>query len=166
MDSWLQVVAADSRSVALPRKIREAKAKAGVAPRCVGTEGLDVPLQVCDASVDPTIFSSPRIEAGGGDTALVNGVGPRKVGFTDDRLDCQTVPLDQQVYAGRSFAQVFTVAQRAALKKTFPTGVCDYSRPGKGFQAATTWLRYQDAAGKVVYGGTPMGRAPASTFTR
>ena len=157
MDDWLAAVEADGRSVPLAQKIVEAKEKAGVAERCVASGGADVPLSVCDATVDPTIFSSPRIEAGGGDPL---------VGFTDDRLDCQTVPLESYDYAGQSFAEVFTAAEQEALTATYPTGVCDYSKPGKGFQAATTWLTYQDAAGKVVYGGTPLGAAPVSAAFR
>jgi LPXTG-motif cell wall-anchored protein len=153
MDEWLSAVEADRSDLPLAKKIIAAKEKAGVKERCVGANGADVPLSVCDATVDPTIFSSPRIEAGGGDPL---------VGFTDDRLDCQTVPLETYDYAGRTFAQVFTPAQQELLKKAFPTGVCDYSKPGKGFQAATTWLTYQDAQGKVVFGGTPLGDAPVS----
>jgi hypothetical protein len=153
MDDWLAAVEADTSSLPLAKKILAAKEKTGVTERCVAADGADVPLDVCDATVDPTIFSSPRIEAGGGDPL---------VGFTDDRLDCQTVPLETYGYAGQTFAEVFTAAEQATLKETFPEGVCDYTRPGKGFQAATTWLTYQDAAGKVVYGGTPMGDAPVS----
>ena len=166
MDTWLQVVESDRRQVPLAKKIIDAKAKAAVGDRCVAVDGVDVPLQVCDATVDPTIFSSPRIEAGGGDQAPVNGVGKTKVGFTDDRLDCETMPIEQFVYAGKKFAEVFTAEQQAALKKAFPTGVCDYSKPGKGFQPAVTWLTYQDDSGAVVYGGTPMGPAPTSTYLR
>jgi hypothetical protein len=162
MDEWLAVVESDTRAVPLARKIIDAKDDAGVAERCVAANGIDVPLPVCNATVDPTIFSSPRIEAGGGDDAPVNGVGPAKVGFADDRLDCETMPIDDFAYAGRSFTEVFTPAQQAALKAVFPTGVCDYSKPGIGFQDAIPWLRYQDAAGDVIYGGAPMGDAPAS----
>jgi len=164
MDTWLQVIEADHRKVPLPRKILDAKTKADVHQRCVATEGSDVPLQVCHATVDPTIFSSPRIEAGGGDQAPVNGVGPKVVGFTDDRLDCQTMPIEKQVYAGKTFTQVFTPAQQATLKQTYPTGICDYSKPGTGFQPAVTWLRYQDNAGHVIYGGVSMGAAPTSVY--
>jgi LPXTG-motif cell wall-anchored protein len=153
MDEWLAAVEADTSSAPLARKIVDAKEKAGIAERCVAANGVDVPLSVCDATVDPTIFSSPRIEAGGGDPL---------VGFTDDRLDCQTVPLESFDYAGQSFTEVFSEAEQEALKATFPTGVCDYSKPGKGFQAATTWLTYQDAAGNVIYGGAPLGAAPVS----
>ena len=154
MDEWLAAVEADTRDVPLPQKIIDAKDTAGIGERCVGANGVDVPLQVCDATVDPTIFSSPRIEAGGGDPV---------VGFTDDRLDCQTMPLEAFDYAGQSFTEVFTPDQQATLQETFPTGVCDYSKPGTGFRAAVPWLTYQDADGDVIHGGVPMGPTPTST---
>ena len=163
-DEWLAAVESDTRAVSLAQKILDARNVAGVEPRCVLPGGVDVPLQVCDTTVDPTIFSSPRIEAGGGDQALVNGVGPAVVGFTDDRLDCETMPIDEFVYAGESFADVFTPAQQQALSATFRTGVCDYSKPGRGFQDAVPWLTYQDAAGTVIYGGESMGVAPTSVY--
>ena len=153
MDEWLAAVEADTRDVPLPQKIIDAKEAAGIAERCVGADGADVPLEVCDTTVDPTIFSSPRIEAGGGDPI---------VGFTDDRLDCQTMPLEDYDYAGQSFDEVFTAEQQATLRETFPDGVCDYAKPGKGFQAAVPWLTYQDDQGNVVHGGEPMGAAPVS----
>jgi hypothetical protein len=49
------------------------------------------------------------------------------------------------------------------LRKAFPTGVCDYSRPGIGQRGAIGWLTFQDSKGKVVYGGKPLGPAPRST---
>ena len=162
MDEWLAAVDADHRDVPLPQKIIETKSAAGVAERCVAANGQDAPPALCGVTVDATIFSSPRIEAGGGDQAPVNGVGPAKVGFTDDRLACETMPIEQFVYAGQSFSQVFTPEQQAALKTTFATGVCDYSKPGIGFQDSVPWLTYQDAAGNVIYGGGAMGAAPLS----
>ncbi|MCU1691413.1 MAG: N-acetylmuramoyl-L-alanine amidase [Frankiales bacterium] len=166
MDTWLASVEADRSGTSLARKIVAAKDKAGIGERCVGTEGLDLPVEQCRAAVGATLFSSPRIEAGGGDTAPVNGVGPKPVGFTDDRLDCQTMPLEQFVYAGKKASEVFTADQLATLRKTFPTGVCDYSKPGNGFRPAVTWQRYQDAGGAVVHGGVPMGSAPASAYRK
>jgi hypothetical protein len=153
MDEWLAVVEADGRDVPLSQKIIEAKEEAGVAERCVGVNGADVPLSVCAATVDPTIFSSPRIEAGG---------GTDDVGFTDDRLDCQTRPLEDFDYGGASFAETFTAEQQETLRRVFPTGVCDYSQDGVGFQDATTWLTYQDENGNVIFGGEPLGDAPVS----
>ena len=164
MDEWLGTVEADGRTVELPQKIIDARSAAGVTERCVTAEGADAPLTLCDATVDATLFSSPRIEAGGGDQAPVNGVGPDVVGFTDDRLDCETMPIEDFVYAGRRFDEVFTDAQQAALEATYPTGVCDYSKRGTGFQAAVPWLRYQDDAGAVVHGGVPMGDPPLSVY--
>ncbi len=162
MDEWLAAVEADTRAVPLPKKIIDAKGKAGVIERCVTALGVDALASLCRTTVDATLFSSPRIEAGGGDQASVNGVGPAKVGFADDRLDCQTIPLESYPYGGSRFADVFTPAQQAALRTTFPSGVCDYSKPGKSFQPAVPWLTYQDATGKVVYGGAPLGASPAS----
>lgn len=153
MDDWLAAVEADTSSQPLAKKILAAKEKAGVTERCVAADGADAPLSLCDSTVDPTIFSSPRIEAGGGDPL---------VGFTDDRLDCELTPLESYDYAGQSFTDVFTPAEQDTLKATYPGGVCDYSKPGKGFQDATTWLSYQDARGNVVYGGRPLGAAPVS----
>ena len=162
MDEWLAAVEADTRAVPLAQKIIDAKDDAEVAERCLAVSGAEAPLELCDTTVDPTIFSSPRIEAGGGDDALVNGVGPAVVGFTDDRLDCETMPIEDFVYAGQSFTEVFTPEQQAALTAAFSTGVCDYSKPGKGFQAAVPWLTYQTAVAGVVYGGQPMGAPPTS----
>jgi hypothetical protein len=153
MDEWLRVVEADTRDVPLSQRIIDAKDEAGIGPRCVGADGLDVPLEVCRGTVDPTIFSSPRIEAGGGADV---------VGYADDTLDCRTMPIEEFDYAGRSLDEVFTEDEQVALRETFPDGVCDYSQPGHGFQAAVTWLTYQDADGEVIYGGTPMGEPPVS----
>ncbi len=164
MDDWLAAVEKDTRAVPLPKKIIDAKAAANVTRRCVAANGIDAPLSLCDTTVGATLFSSPRIEAGGGEQALVNGVGPARVGFTDDRLDCETMPIDKFVYAGKSASQIFTAPQLAAMRQTFPTGVCDYSKPGNGFQTNLAWLTYQDASGKVIYGGAPMGDPPVSVY--
>jgi hypothetical protein len=165
MDEWLAAVEADTRNVPLPQKIIDAKGPAEVAERCVGAFGTDVPLPACDATIDATTYSSPRIEAGGGDPAPVNGVGPATVGFTDDRLACETMPVEEFVYAGRSFADVFTPAQQETLKEVFATGVCDYSKPGIGHQDTVPWLTYQDDDGSVIYGGVPLGDPPLSEYT-
>lgn len=154
MDAWLEAVEADDRDLPLATRIVDAKERAGITDRCVTVNGVDAPLELCRATVDATLFSSPRIEAGGGSD---------EVGFTDDRLDCRTIPLEEADYAGQRFDEVFDESQQATLRETFPTGVCDYDRPGAGFQAATTWLTYQDADGAVIPGGAPLGDPPTST---
>ena len=54
-----------------------------------------------------------------------------------------------------------TGAQFASLQAIFPEGVCDFSKPPVGYQPTIAWLSYQDATGKVVYGGKPMPAAPS-----
>ena len=57
---------------------------------------------------------------------------------------------------------VFTDAEWAELQQAFPTGVCDFSKPGVNQQPTVPWLTYQDAHGRVIYGGQPLGPAPVS----
>jgi Tannase-like family of unknown function (DUF6351) len=59
----------------------------------------------------------------------------------------------------------FTEEQWKALQQTFPSGVCDFSKPGIGQQPTIAWQTYQNDAGdgSVVYGGRPVGRAPVDS---
>jgi hypothetical protein len=141
LDKWLARVEADHRKLSLAQKIRADKPE-DVGDRCTDGAGLPLPSEVCDQTV--AAYSSPRIAAG----------GP----MTDDVLQCQLKPMRRDDYS-----VTFTNAQWAALKKAFPNGVCDYSRPGVGQRGAIGWLTFQDASGKVVYGGKPLGPAPRST---
>jgi hypothetical protein len=53
-------------------------------------------------------------------------------------------------------------AQWQELQQAFPSGACDYSKPGVGQGPTATWMTYQDANGNVIYGGRPLGRPPVS----
>jgi hypothetical protein len=142
MDKWLARVHADHRKVALSQKILQDK-PGTVADRCTNGRGTDVPFESCQAVVQA--YGTPRF-----------GADEPK---TDDVLDCQLKPLDRSDYP-----VAFTAAQWAELKHAFPTGVCDYSKPGIGQGPTTPWLTYQsDPRGQhVIYGGRPMGHPPAS----
>ncbi len=140
MDRWLARVHADRRDVPLADKIIQDK-PGDVTDRCTDGQGHDVPSWVCDETV--ARYGTPRMAAG----------GP----LADDTLECQKKPLRRDDYPVR-----FTDAQWAALKKAFPGGVCDYSRPGVDQRGAIAWLSYQDARGNVVYGGRPLGPPPTS----
>jgi hypothetical protein len=140
LDKWLGRVAADTSSRPLARKIIADK-PSDIGERCTDGAGVALPALVCDQTVAP--YASPRIAAG----------GP----LADDVMQCQLKPLRRDDYNVS-----FSASDFAALKKAFPKGVCDYSRPGVAQKGATAWLRYQDASGKVIYGGTPMGPAPRS----
>ena len=129
------------RSVGLARKIIENR-PASVTERCTDGLGHAVPRAVCDQTV--AAYGTPRMAAG----------GP----LADDTLQCQLKPL-----ARADYDVTFTNAQWARLRATFPNGVCDYTRPGVAQRGAISWLTYQDAAGRVVYGGRPLGPPPVST---
>jgi hypothetical protein len=59
----------------------------------------------------------------------------------------------------------FTDTQWAALQQAFPTGVCDFSKPGVDQVPTVPWQTYQDDAngGAVIYGGRPLGPAPSES---
>ncbi|MDP9183102.1 MAG: DUF6351 family protein [Actinomycetota bacterium] len=141
LDRWLARVEADRRSLPLRQKILSDK-PGDVGDRCTNGAGVPLPSEVCDQTV--ASYASPRIAAG--------------APLTDDVLACQLKPLRRDDYN-----VAFTALQWAELKKAFPTGVCDYGRPGIGQRGAIGWLTFQDAAGKVVYGGKKLGPPPVST---
>jgi hypothetical protein len=141
LDEWLAAVEADDRDVPLARKILENR-PAGVDDRCTNGFGTDLPAEVCDQTV--AAYGTPRMAAG--------------APAADDTLQCQLKPLVREDYAVE-----FTDEQWAALVATFPDGVCDYTRPGVGFQGAVPWQTYQYADGAVLYGGTALGAPPRST---
>ena len=141
LDRWLARVEADHRSLSLAQKIRSDK-PGDIGDRCTNGSGVALPSEVCDETV--AAYASPRIAAG--------------APLTDDVLACRLKPLRKDDYD-----VTFSAAEWAELKQAFPTGVCDYALPGIGQRGALGWLTFQDAAGKVIYGGTPMGPAPRST---
>jgi hypothetical protein len=72
---------------------------------------------------------------------------------------CQLVPLRQSSF----YPVTFTDAEWAQLGHTFPSGVCDYTRPGVDQQNTVPWQTYETAAGRVIYGGRPLGPAPSGS---
>ncbi|HEV7578229.1 MAG TPA: DUF6351 family protein [Caldimonas sp.] len=93
----------------------------------------------CDADLRLKVFSSPHQVAG----------GP----LAENILKCQLKPVVFSDYTGITF----TAGQQARLNAVFPTGVCDWSKPGVG---------QQDPIGPLTYtagpGGVPLPAAPTS----
>jgi hypothetical protein len=139
-DSWVARFTADPRHVPLAQKIREDK-PGSLGDRCTDGAGTDVPFELCDETV--VAYGTPRFAAD----------EPK----TDDVIMCKLKPLRAADYPA-----TFTPTQWAALKKAFPTGTCDYTKPGVAQRGAVAWLTYQDRNGEVVYGGTPLGPVPVS----
>jgi hypothetical protein len=82
-------------------------------------------------------------------TAYPVASNPRLVAgepLTMPALKCSLEPLNF-----RDYPVTFTAAERAELRQAFPTGVCDYNRPGVGAQAPiASWLSYGDNPDAVV----------------
>jgi hypothetical protein len=151
VDRWLEAVEADDRDVSLEQKVADDR-PADVHDKCVGVaavDELDVPGvgKVCQNPVVRTRFNTIRGAAG----------GP----FTNDVNKCQLKPLRRMDFLPIEF----TDKQWTALEAAFSTGICDWSKPGVSQTGTTPWLTYQDADGGVVYGGKPLGPAPAGSGT-
>ena len=115
---------------------------ASIHQECSDGDGVILTSSLCPSSVVP-VYGTPRTVAGEPLSTYQN--------------ECQLVPLNRS-----SYDVSFTAAEWALLQKAFPTGVCDYAKPGIGQQNTIPWMTYQTASGKVIYGGRPLGGAPAS----
>jgi hypothetical protein len=155
MNRWLDAVENDARKLTLEEKIAADRPEAAH-DRCVPSEAaeelvreVEVPGvgKVCESPIVETRFATTRVAAG--------------ESITTDNMECQLKPLRQSDY----YPITFTTEQWARLQKVFPTGVCDWSRPGVGQQKTIPWQTYQnDPEGDtVIYGGRPLGRAPANS---
>jgi hypothetical protein len=103
-------------------------------------------MSVCDAD-------APQADGLG---RLAKRASPRQVAggpLTENILKCQLKPIDPAEYAPATL----TAAQLARLGLVFPDGVCDWSKPGVGQQAAISPLTF--TAGP---GGKPLPPAPSS----
>jgi hypothetical protein len=81
--------------------------------------------------------------------------------ITTDNQECQLKPLTQSAY----YPTVFTTEEWAQLQQAFPTGVCDFTKPGVSQQNTVPWRTYQNdsGGGAVIYGGKALGKAPAGS---
>jgi len=113
-----------------------------VVDQCSNGVGVTVHDGICGPAVVP-VYGTPRTVAG--------------EPIATDQNKCQLKPLRRGDYH-----VTFTDAEWAALAKVFPTGVCDYTKPGVDQQPVVPWLTYLDGKGGVIYGGRPLGPAPVS----
>lgn len=136
MDHWLVAIDKDRSKRTFPEKVEANKPEAAV-DRCThpGT-GQPSPCIV------PT-SGTPRLGAG---QPLV-----------DDIAKCQLKPLKRLDY----FPALFTNNQWRQLRRAFPQGVCDYTKPGVNQRRTVPWLTYRSGPG-----GRPLGPAPVSQILR
>ena len=145
MDQWLTTLKADTSSAGIEQKVRNAR-PASTADFCLLPTDVTQTVKVtiaatCDADPFLKPSLSPRQVAG----------GPR----AEDILKCQLKPLLRTDYA----AGTFTDAQWARLQGVFSDGVCDWSRPGVGQQAAVGPLTFSAGAGGQALPAAPVSRA-------
>ena len=133
MDRWLAAVEQDDSNAPIAEKIVADK-PSDLQDRCT--------LDLCESQL-ATRFGTPREVAGSNNL--------------NDVVKCQLKPL-----ARGEYEVGFSDAQWAQLQQAFPEGVCDWSKPGVGQQRNRAWLTYQDAKGRVIYGGKPMRAPPRS----
>jgi hypothetical protein len=149
MDRWLSAVEADRGSGTLAEKIRRDR-PSDVNDRCsqvAGVEQVTLPGvgTVCELPEIQTRFGTPHTVAG--------------ESIATDSNKCQLKPLRRLDY----YPITFTNAQWQQLQTAFPTGVCDWSKPGVDQRLGNPWQTYQDDSGNVVYGGRPLGTAPSGS---
>jgi Tannase-like family of unknown function (DUF6351) len=137
MDRWLSAMDKDHSSAPLSVKVARDK-PTGAVDACFTLAD----NEVTDAHTCRQMF--PHY----GDARIAAG-GP----LADDIGQCQLQPLNRS-----SYRVSFTNVQWAEMKHIFPTGVCNWKRPGVGQQPSHPWTTF--AAGP---GGHPLGPVPHST---
>ena len=130
MDAWLTAINNDRSHRSAQQKVLADK-PAGLTDGCF----LSATDLVHQTLTDPAtgqcatqfpVASNPRLVAG--------------QGLAMTQLKCSLRPLDF-----RSYPVTFTAAEQQELRQAFPSGVCDYRRPGVGQQRPIgSWLSYGD----------------------
>ncbi|WP_326540224.1 DUF6351 family protein [Pseudorhodoferax sp.] len=143
MDQWITAVKASSTGTAAARVLAARPAAAA-----------DFCLLSTDAAQSTRVTDPALCDA---DPLLKGGMSPREAAGSpraNDLLKCQLKPLDVAEY----LPAVLNADQLARMRAVFADGVCDYSKPGVGFEPARGVTSF--AAGP---GGQVLPAAPQST---
>jgi hypothetical protein len=138
IDSWLSSIEADHGRGSLAEKVvrdKPGQAVDGCFPESATT-------MITDQSTCATVF--PHY----GDTRTAAGAP-----LADEIIKCQLKPLNASEYPVK-----FTPEEWTELQQAFPTGVCDYSKPGAGQRPSTPWITFAGGPG-----GRALGTPPKST---
>jgi hypothetical protein len=128
MDRWLDAIDSDESNAPQREKVIRAK-PADLMDACWTADGRKIAEPAvygqdseCNRLYPP--HSAPRLVAG--------------APLADDVWKCQLKPIDWKDYT-----VTFTDAEKARLQKIFPTGVCDWARPGVNtVPLKGVWQRY------------------------
>lgn len=139
VNEWLGAIEQDTSAAAIEAKVVRNKPAAAVDGCFLAGQPVDNET-VCEAAYTENVL--PRMAAG--------------MPITGDVLKCRLKPLYRADY--RIHGIRFTDSQWTRLLETFPTGVCDWSKPGVGQQRPREpWLTLANGPG-----GTPLGPPPQS----
>lgn len=133
MVAWIKAIQADKRNVAQSQKVKDNRPPLAK-DRCI-VEGADAPAASC-----PRPPELARVLAGAPDA---NDIGK-----------CRLKPMRAPDY----LPTIFTPAQWASLRKTFPSGVCDYAKPMVDFRMSIPWLTYSGDGQAAQLGAAPASR--------
>ena len=135
MDAWLTSLALDDSNRPLAEKLVAAK-PASLVDSCWDAQGKQI--------VEPQRYDPDRLydnTEGQCNALYPPHTGPHMVAggpLANDVLKCQLEPPDPSDYR-----VVFTDAEWDRLQRIFPTGVCDWSKPGVGQEVTPrTWLSF------------------------
>jgi hypothetical protein len=137
IDTWLSSIEVDHGGGSLAAKV--VRDKPGQAVDGCFPENTNV--MVTDPATCAGVF--PHYE----NTRTAAGAPP-----SDEVIKCQLKPLNAADYA-----VMFTPQEWLQLERAFPTGVCDYTRPGVGQRPSIPWITFAGGPG-----GRPLGAAPRS----
>ncbi len=145
LDKWLSNIEADQSTAPIAQKVSRNKPPEAFDFCYLSTDttfSTKVTDQgTCDADPRLKAFSSPRQTAG----------GP----VSENILKCQLKPFSADDYTGAPTG-VPSAAQLTRLQAVFPTGVCDWSRPGQYQHPATSPMTYEGGPGGRVLGPAPI----------
>jgi hypothetical protein len=157
MDTWLSDLNASAPKETLnsPRTHEQVVAgkPAGTVDFCFLLADTSFSTPVTDMALCDS--DSPQADGKG---RLAKRASPRQVAggpLAENLLKCQLRPLNPLDYMSAQNPAGLSAAQLARMALAFPGGVCDWSLPGVGQQAAQSPLTF--AAGP---GGTPLAPAP------
>ena len=129
MDLWLTKLADDQSKDSKIAKVRRAK-PADLVDACWTRD------PVAQKIVEKQVYGSGHCEQIYPSASFPRGVAGSPV--AGDVIKCQLKPIDSEDYKVH-----FTTAEMSRLKIIFPSGVCDWSKPGFEERAlAGTWLTY------------------------
>jgi hypothetical protein len=122
MEQWLDAIMSDRvpAASALERVIRNRPKS--ITDACYTKDGDKITDMARCAELFP-VYSNPRLEAG--------------IPIAATMLKCDLKAIDSADYSVR-----LTATQLAALRTTFPSGVCDLTKKGVAVGPSETWRRY------------------------